>query len=756
MTAALRIREAEQGGFGLTPPRGVREIANEQQRNLRLMACVLPFFGAIGIVLLLREFGEQAGAPGLILAVFMLSLYAAWVAIALVRGRAWWFMRASLAILAAQGTLWGLLICRIAQVATATQSNFVVAVAMAVVSTPMLGAPFSVAFAFWGPVAIGTAAAIGWALQPANHALGIAYMCFEAFTFVGMVFINRTLLDKSKAQIALEAKNATVSLLLRDYEENAADWLWETDADGLLRSVSSRFAQVLRRPASDVDGKLFAQALGLDRRDNPLSHEILDMMAARQRFEDLPLKLRMAGEDRWWSLTGRPIEDAAERFLGYRGVGSDITEARRADEATRYLATHDALTGIGNRRMFHDRMADACAVSSSGLVPRPFALLLMDLDRFKAINDDHGHEVGDKVLVIVADRLKHGTRPGDTVARLGGDEFAIIMPGTGPREARARAQKLIDSVSQRIRVDDAWLGVGASVGIAAFPEHGADPAEIARNADLALYKVKESGRGNYRVFETAYSEEFQDRAALLAELRVAVEEDKLAVWYQPIVDLATGLTVSMEALCRWHHPERGMIPPSVFIPLAEECGLIGRLGCQVLARACQDATQWDAGIGVSVNLSPLQLKDPSLANTISRILQDARLDPERLQLEVTESAWLKADEQTKTELRLIEALGARIVLDDFGTGYSSLSTLHSFRFHGLKVDAEFTRDVERDPKASAIMRLVAGLAAELGIALTAEGIESERQLAIVRSFGIPRAQGYLFGRPRPGVPEESR
>ena len=418
------------------------------------------------------------------------------------------------------------------------------------------------------------------------------------------------------------------------------------------------------------------------------------------------------------------------------------------------MATHDMLTRIGNRQLFHERMAQACAASPLGHGSDLFALILIDLDGFKAVNDDHGHEVGDQVLIVVADRLMHCKRPGDTIARLGGDEFAIIMPSMGQREAVVRAQKLVATISERIRVNDTWLGVGATIGIAIFPEHGLETAELSRNADLALYRAKENGRGRAQLFESSFSEEYQDRAVLLADLRIAIDAGRLSAWFQPIVDIASGKIVSMEALCRWQHPQRGFVPPSVFIPLAEESGLIGRLGQYILECACLEAMQWAPEVSVSVNLSPLQLKDPNLADNVAMILRKTGLRPRRLELEVTESTWLRGDDHSRRELVRLEGLGAKIVLDDFGTGYSSLSTLHSFRFQGLKIDAEFTRDLERDPKAGAIIRLVAGLAAELGITLTAEGIETTGQLETIRSFGIPRAQGYLFG--RPGSAPESK
>jgi diguanylate cyclase (GGDEF)-like protein len=475
-------------------------------------------------------------------------------------------------------------------------------------------------------------------------------------------------------------------------------------------------------------------------------HEIVVAVRAGRLFRDIAVKIDLGGEDRWLSLTGRPIEGPDGKFAGYRGVGSDITDSRRAAEETRYLATHDALTGIGNRRMFITHLENACC-PGSGAPARPFALLMLDLDGFKEVNDDHGHGSGDIVLQETASRLSRNMRAGDTVARLGGDEFALIMPNAGAREAAIKADRLIQVLSERIRVDDVWLSVGASIGIATAPLDGDTVAGIMRNADLALYRAKESGRGTSRVFDASFGVEFQDKVALVTELRTAITAGAFEIDYQPIVQLATRKIVSMEALCRWTHAERGAIPPAVFIPLAEECGLIRVLGRMILLDSCREASSWDSSVSVSVNISPIQLKDPFLVNTVTDVLRETGLDPTRLEIEITESTWLKADVQTTRHIQSLSDLGARIVLDDFGTGFSSLSTLRNFRFHGLKVDAEFVRNIEADPKAEAILRLVSAMASELGVSLTAEGIETEGQLRLVQQFGIARAQGFLLGVP---------
>ena len=421
-------------------------------------------------------------------------------------------MHASTVLLAVQGTLWGVMVYLLAGVAVGQQSNFVVAIALGLVSTPVLSAPFSIAIAFWLPVAIGGELAIAYGLKGNDHYLAGTILGYEVLVLVGIVVINRTLMQLSVARMKLKQQNQTVGLLLRDYEENAADWLWETDSDGRLRHITPRFAQVLRASPREIEGRLFAEVLNLGAA-NDADHETAAMLRAMARRPAVPGYPGQAPDRRRGALAvahRSACPGAGHGFAGYRGVGSDITSAKRAAEETRYLATHDALTGIGNRRMFIDRLERACA-SRTGTQPQPFALLMLDLDRFKEVNDDHGHSSGDTVLLETACRIAAAMRPSDTVARLGGDEFALIMPNAGAREATGKAERLIEVISDRIRVDDAWLSVGASIGVALFPRDGKSVVEIMRNADLALYRAKEAGRGTCRVFEASFGVEFQDR-----------------------------------------------------------------------------------------------------------------------------------------------------------------------------------------------------------------------------------------------------
>ena len=748
-----RFVKSARAGFGLSVPEGMEEIKLQQVKNLRLTAYALSVCGTNALLLVMADFGKQAGLYGSVVSSSIVLVYFAWASLVYFFSRRVWFMKASLVLLVVQGCLWSAIVYKLADVSVGQQTTFVVTIALGLISTPILSSPFSVAMAFWLPVAIGCELAVSLGLPGHNLNLSATVFGYEMLVLAGAFLINRNLMQLLIARVNHRIQNETVRLLLRDYEENASDWLWETDAGKRFRAVTPRFAKVLQSSASDIEGRTVCELAGYGSSllESPGNCAVFDAMKKHVPFLDLPLKLHVGSEERWLLFTGRPVVNAGGSFVGYRGVGSDITLSRRAAEETQYLATHDGLTGLGNRRMFIEQLERACAFSADKPVGT-FALLMLDLDRFKEINDDHGHASGDAVLRTTASRLRSNMRPGDIVARLGGDEFALLMLNAGAREAAVKAERLIESVCRQIGLQDSWVSVGASVGVATFPRDGHTSMEMMRNADLALYRAKDAGRGVCLVFEPSFGAEFQDKVTLLAELRVAIISDHLQIDYQPIIDVKSRDIVSMEALCRWIHPARGSIPPSVFIPLAEECGLIRSLGKAILLEACRDAMEWSRSVSVSVNMSPVQLKDSTLVDVVKTVLAETGLDPSRLEIEITESALLKADWQTKQHLQVLIEMGIRIVLDDFGTGFSSLSTLRHFRFHGLKIDAEFVRNIEADAKAEAILRLVAAMAEELGVSLTVEGIETEGQLKMVQSFGIAKAQGYLLGTPARYVP----
>jgi diguanylate cyclase (GGDEF)-like protein len=432
---------------------------------------------------------------------------------------------------------------------------------------------------------------------------------------------------------------------------------------------------------------------------------------------------------------------------GWVATHEDVTERRQAEERIAYLASHDALTGLPNRVLFREKLEAAIARGRRG---HPFAVLLLDLDRFKEVNDSLGHAVGDKLLQKVADRLRENLREDDTVARLGGDEFAILRPDfEGSDSAPNLAGRLIQAIERPYPIESHHLTIGTSAGIAMGPGDGADPELLLKQADLALYRAKADGRGTFRFFEKEMDEKLQARRLLEAELRDGLSRGEMELFYQPVYCLRRELICGFEALLRWNHPLRGMVSPAEFIPVAEETGLINQIGEWVLREACAEAVKWPDDISVAVNLSAVQFKGRSLAQLVVHALGAAGLAPERLELKVTESVLLKESENSVGTLHMLRDIGVRIAMDDFGTGYSSLSYLRLFPFSRIKMDRSFVADITTKPDSAAIIHATIELARRLGIDVTAEGVETPEQLAMLKAEGCTEIQGYIISKPVP-------
>ena len=425
----------------------------------------------------------------------------------------------------------------------------------------------------------------------------------------------------------------------------------------------------------------------------------------------------------------------------------DLSDRKRDEEKIRHLAHHDALTDLPNRFLLQERFGHDLAVASR--LGKPMALLYLDLDRFKPVNDLFGHTSGDALLVQVADRLRRELRDTDTVARIGGDEFVVLASVEQPGDASMIAVKLIECVARPFDLLGVSVEIGTSIGIALYPEDGDDQDALMRSADTALYRAKNEKRGTFRFFEIAMDEHLQTRRRLEQDLKQAVERDQMSLHYQPLVACATGEVEGFEALLRWNHPVRGMVPPSEFIPLAEENGLIVELGHWVLETACRTAAGWSEPRRVAVNVSPVQLRQHDFPRRVETILRCTGLPGNRLEIEITEGVLMEGTTHAREALNELRGLGVRIALDDFGTGYSSLSYLHSFRFDKLKIDRSFVGRLEDDGNAAMIVRTIIGLAHNLGLEIVAEGVETSAQLAMIWNNLCDQAQGYLLGRPMP-------
>jgi diguanylate cyclase (GGDEF)-like protein len=434
---------------------------------------------------------------------------------------------------------------------------------------------------------------------------------------------------------------------------------------------------------------------------------------------------------------------------GWVATHEDITERRRAEAKIAYMAQHDALTDLPNRLRLYEHLQKTLTRPKRG---EHVAVLCLDLDRFKDVNDAHGHPTGDLLLKSVAERLRQCIRDADMVARLGGDEFAIMQAGASqPRDATSLASRLIEVISAPYELGGHQVTVEVSIGIALAPGDGLNPDQLLKNADTALYRAKSEGRGLYRFFEPEMDARMQVRRTLEIDLRKAIGNGEFELYYQPLVDMQTEYVTGFEALIRWHHPSRGMIAPLDFIPVAEETGLIVPMGDWVLRQACAEAATWPSGVKVAVNLSPIQFKNKSLLPSVVSALAASGLSPNRLELEITESVLLQDSDTTLAVLHELRGLGVRISMDDFGTGYSSLSYLRKFPFDKIKIDQSFIFDMSGRNDSLAIVRAVIAMGSGLGIATTAEGVETPEQFKQLKLEGCTEVQGYLFSAPRPAA-----
>lgn len=563
---------------------------------------------------------------------------------------------------------------------------------------------------------------------------------------VGQAFVRRKF-----AELQLEEKNEVVSLLLREFEQGSADWLWQIDAAKRLHHVSPGLARAAGTTTAALEGKpLLALLAGDPGNESSYSSELnsfVELLNNRQSFSDLHLAIPVGGETRWWCLSAAPRMDDRARFMGFRGVGSDVTEQRRSAEAIDRLARFDALTGLANRQHLTDALRKA--LTRAHRAGGRCGLLLIDLDRFKPVNDTLGHPVGDQLLKQVADRLRSAVRPTDLCGRLGGDEFAILVRDLDHVDRIAQlGDRIVAELGRPFEVDGNIISIGASAGAAIGPKDGRSLESLMRSADLALYRAKEDGRGVARRYEPSMLQRAERRRATENALREAIDEGQFQLVFQPIIEVARGEIQSFEALLRWHHPKLGEIPPSEFLPIADEARLTARIGEWVLRTACQEAAQWPETIRVAVNLTSAQLQDPQLPTLILSALSHSGLSAHRLELEISEAIFLRDRVTVLPILDRLRTLGVRISLDDFGTGYASLGYLTRDRFSSIKIDRRFVTGVaDNELECLAIVRGIVAMAGSLGITTTGEGTETLAQQERLVELGCTYVQGHQIAAP---------
>jgi diguanylate cyclase (GGDEF)-like protein len=555
--------------------------------------------------------------------------------------------------------------------------------------------------------------------------------------------------DHVAASERVQAENdgRLAARLVEEFEAHGSGWFWQTDRQGRLTYLSEKVAKELTATDGNPIGRPLTTVFSMDGAANT-ERTLGFHITSRTAFSDY--SVQSAGNtapDRWWSISGRPVTDDRGSFHGFIGSGSDLTEKRRSEAEITRLALFDDLTGLANRQRMKASLDKTLAQGQRSYSPT--ALFLLDLDRFKAVNDTLGHQTGDALLQQVAQRLTRAVGDNGLVGRLGGDEFKVVLPGQSNADALGElARTVIESLSQPYFISGTSISIGCSIGVAVAPTDGDTTEALVRNADLALYAAKADGRGIHRFFRPELLQGAQSRKQLEDDLRDALAANQFHIAYQPVVATDDERIVGYEALLRWDHPTRGSVSPADFVPVAEECGLVDAIGEWVLRTACLEASRWPENVRVAVNVSPIQFANPALPAVVTNALARSGIAPQRLELEITESVFVDDSAATEAMFTMLKKIGVRLALDDFGTGYSSLGYLKKAPFDKIKIDQSFVRGaIQPGNRNAAIIQAIVMLADTLGMETTAEGVEVQDEIALIRQLGCSHIQGYVYGKP---------
>lgn len=660
--------------------------------------------------------------------------------------------RRSIIANAAFGSSWALAMLLLYPGATDAQQLHLSIVATAMLCT----APFVLAsmphgvLAFSGPLAAGILA--GLIIDDGfNNGFEIALVAIYAVVFpFGLRQHARVFRERVKTLVRLNERNQLIRLFLNDFETSSTEWLWRTDASHRIVMLSPTFeARAGLSPdlIADLPVRDFvSRFVTTDREKAARSATVFE---SGQAFRDVVVRVSIAGVTRWWELTGTPNISRTGAFLGYHGIGRDVTGRVEAEKQLRFLAHHDMLTGGRNRNAFRARLEEAAAASASG--GPAAAIILLDLDRFKQVNDSAGHAVGDEVLREAFRRFQLAMPAGSLAARIGGDEFAAIVP-LGERAAAVRAaEQAVARISAPITLPAGVFAIGASAGIAAMPEMGTDPSSLLKLADVALYEAKEAGKGCVRVASARQVETIDLRARLAADIAAGLAGGQFHLEYQPVVAVHSGRTTTMEALIRWTHPEVGPVAPREFLALAEKSGAIHALGRFTIEAACAQAALLPETVAVAVNLSPRQFADPGLPAFVAACRERHKLGPSRIEFEVTEAVFTASVAAVNDTAAALQAAGARLVLDDFGAGASSFTALYASPFAKLKIDRMLVGRLGADERARAAVRSVIAIGRTLSVQVSAEGVETAEEAAFLVEAGCDLLQGWHVARPMPAT-----
>jgi diguanylate cyclase (GGDEF)-like protein len=738
--AVRPLGPAALAGFDLRRPEpSDAAIVSERAATLAASVPVMAASHLLWSLVILRA----AGAAPVLLAIFagiLLLDLSLWLYIR--RGAApHSFVRAVLVHTLATGALWALAAQSIADGPAAASVLARTAVFAGV------GAAVPAVFQVPLPLVASLVATVGTValLDPSGPlVLPAAFVC----VFLGGMGLSRAhhLIFVARLRLARGKAGERARLFLEDFERSGRGWFWETNADGIVTHVSNHMARHVGTPASEMIGRRFEELLvgSSDEGQRPLGFHL----NARFPFADAIARASADAEEHWWSLSGQPVFDDYGRFLGFRGMATNYSAELRIEAERTRLARFDSLTGLPNRAMMAATLDQALANAAERR--RGCALMLIDLDRFKQVNDTLGHPMGDKLLKQVAARLIGVLGEDGQAGRLGGDEFEAILPGIEEEGRLAQlAGRLIAHLSEPYQIEGNRIVIGASVGIAIARPGKALASALVKQADLALYAAKAAGRGTHRLFVPEMNSGAVERQILEADLREALARGQLNLLFQPIVDSVSEEAVAFETLLRWRHPTRGVLVPAAFLDIAEESGLMPRIGDWVIRTACEEAIRWPSHIRVSVNMSPSQLRDTGLVATLTATLASTGLDPDRLELEVGEGVL----EEGRPEARvaeMVKSLGVRLVLDNYGAGRAGLGNLRNAPLDKIKIDRSFVRDAQ-DPgsRCAAVVRAVVVLAESLGMETTAQGAETRDAAMAIRRLGCSQIQGFFFGEPMP-------
>jgi diguanylate cyclase (GGDEF)-like protein/PAS domain S-box-containing protein len=714
-----------------------------------------------------------AVAPGAVPDMLLMGWLVSLATLSLLGLRTWWRwrrddkprrvgsteLRRMIGLAGVTGALWGCVPALMFLRAGAQQQQLLVVMLFGLLGAgtfTLAGTP-AAALAYAVTLSLGTFAALATSPGSIHIYTLLGWLMFAGIAAVSVRAHARDL----KARVAAESRNENqqqlIGLLLRDFEEHGSDVIWEMDASGHLTQPSKRLTEALGMSRKELDGLTMTALLdklqqGLPDAEHESAKHFHQRITEGQPFRDVMLPLMLAGEPHWWSITAKPIVDDRGATDGWRGVARDVTQIRVADRRSSAPAQYDTLTGLINRAQFRMLLEQAMSATGTtdGRDSRRGAVLCLDLDKFKSINDGLGHGIGDALLLHVAQRLKAAVSKIDLVARLGGDQFAVLLRHQSDKtEIHAAAQRIVDGLKAPCEAQGASVTLRASLGVARFPLDGASVDELLQRADLALFDAKSRADGQLRFFESSMGEQARRRQVLERDLRSAIDNKQLTLHFQPKVDLASWRLLGFEALLRWEHPVHGSIPPAEFIPVAEDSGLILPLGEWVLGEACRQAVSWPANLQVAVNISPVQVLTQNLPTLVKQALRSSRLAAKRLEIEITESVFINEASGTVDRLHALRKLGVTIALDDFGAGFSSLAYLRRFPFDTLKIDRAFVRELLVSHDARCVVRSILALARSLRMMTVAEGVEEPAQLKMLEAEGCGAFQGFFVAKPMP-------